>query len=525
MTSKLPPPTAVRSTQREDRNASGRRHLRPIYSASPSRARSPARYVSEEGDGGFALSRSDPRHRFPLPPRSRPGIPDSAAPDGASTMSGCPRLPPRSIQMDAASRPAVVIDNGSGYTKMGFAGNVEPSFIIPTVVAINESFSNQSKSISKGNWLAQHSASVMADLDFSIGEEALMYSRSSTTYGLSYPIHHGQVENWDAMERFWQQCIFNFLRCDPEDHYFLLTESPLTAPESREYTGEIMFETFNIPGLYIAVQPVLALAAGYTTSKCQMTGVVVDVGDGATHVVPVADGYVIGSSIRSIPIAGKDVTQFIQQLMKERGEHIPPEDSFEVARKVKETYCYTCSDIVKEFNKHDKEPSKYTKQWIGTKPKTRARYSCDVGYERFLGPEIFFHPEIYNDNFTSPLPVTVDKCIQLSPIDTRRALYKNIVLSGGSTMFKDFHRRLQRDLKRIVDARMVTSNAQLIDDVKSQPIEVNVVSHPFQRYAVWFGGSVLASTPEFYEACHTKAEYEEYGASICRTNPVFKGMY
>ncbi|RRT79655.1 hypothetical protein GW17_00013491 [Ensete ventricosum] len=150
---------------------------------------------------------------------------------------------------------------------MGFAGNVEPSFIIPTVVAVNESFSNQSKSISKGNWLAQHSANVMADLDFAIGEEALIYSRSSTTYGLSYPIHRGQVENWDAMERFWQQCIFNYLRCDPEDHYFLLTESPLTTPESREYTGEIMFETFNIPGLYIAVQPVLALAAGYTTSK------------------------------------------------------------------------------------------------------------------------------------------------------------------------------------------------------------------------------------------------------------------
>lgn len=79
-----------------------------------------------------------------------------------------------------------------------------------------------------------------------------------------------QVENWDTMERFWQQCIFNYLRCDPEDHYFLLTESPLTAPESREYTGEIMFETFNVPGLYIAVQAVLALAAGYTASQVHL---------------------------------------------------------------------------------------------------------------------------------------------------------------------------------------------------------------------------------------------------------------
>ncbi|KAL9420793.1 hypothetical protein AB3S75_038380 [Citrus x aurantiifolia] len=390
--------------------------------------------------------------------------------------------------MDPTSRPAVVIDNGTGYTKMGFAGNVEPCFILPTVVAVNESFLNQSRSSSKANWLAQYNAGVMADLDFFIGDEAVTKSRSSSTYNLSYPIRHGQVDNWDAMERYWQQCIFNYLRCDPEDHYFLLTESPLTAPESREYTGEIMFETFNVPGLYIAVNSVLALAAGYTTSKCEMTGVVVDVGDGATYVVPVAEGYVIGSSIKSIPIAGKDVTLFIQQLMRERGENVPPEDSFEVARKVKEMYCYTCSDIVKEYNKHDKEPSKYFKQWRGIKPKTGAPYSCDIGYERFLGPE-------------------------------------NIVLSGGSTMFKDFHRRLQRDLKKIVDARVLASDARLGGEVKAQPVEVNVVSHAIQRYAVWFGGSVLASTPEFFAACHTKAEYEEYGASICRSNPVFKGMY
>ncbi|CAJ1938223.1 unnamed protein product [Sphenostylis stenocarpa] len=389
-------------------------------------------------------------------------------------------------------RPAVVIDNGSGYTKMGFAGNVEPCYIIPTVVAVNESFLNQSRAASKANWVAQHNAGVMADLDFFIGDEAVSKSRSSSTYNLSYPIQHGQVENWDTMERYWQQCIFNYLRCDPEDHYFLLTESPLTSPESREYTGEIMFETFNVPGLYIAVNSVLALAAGYTTSKCEMTGVVLDVGDGAAHVVPVADGYVIGNSIKSIPIAGKDVTVFVQNLMRERGENVPPEDSFDVARKVKEMYCYTCSDIVKvvfssivssfeefvlaigilsEFNKHDKEPTKYIKHWRGIKPKTGAPYSCDIGYERFLGPEIFFNPEINGSDFTTPLPVVIDKCIQSAPIDTRRSLYKNVVLSGGSTMFKDFHKRLQRDLRKIVDTRVLLSEARLNGEIKAQPVE------------------------------------------------------
>jgi actin-related protein 3 len=404
--------------------------------------------------------------------------------------------------MDATTRPAVVIDNGTGFSKMGFAGNAEPFFTLPTVVAVNESFKIQPRSsVKASNWILQHNAGVMADLDFYIGDEALSKSKISSTYDLSYPIRHGKVDNWDAMERFWQQCIFNYLRCDPEDHYFCLTESPLTAPENREYTGEIMFETFNVPGLYIAVQPVLALAAGYNTAQCEMTGVVVDIGDGATHVVPVAEGYVIGSSIKSVPISGADVTLFIQQLMKERGEHIPVEESLDVARKVKEMYCYTSSDIVKEFDKHDKNPAKYVKQWKGIKGKTRAPYTCDVGYERFLGPEVFFSPEMYSQEFTTPLPEVIDKCIQSAPIDTRRALYKNIVLSGGSTMFKDFHKRLQRDIKKIVDSRYYASVAQPDGDVKAQPVEVNVVNHPIQSYAVWYGGSILASTPDFFRVC------------------------
>jgi actin-related protein 3 len=50
------------------------------------------------------------------------------------------------------------------------------------------------------------------------------------------------------------------------------------------------------------------------------------------------------------------------------------------------------------------------------------------------------------------------------------------------------------------------------------------VTHSFQRTAVWFGGSVLASTPGFYSSCVTKADYEEHGASVVRQNPVFRGI-
>ena len=85
--------------------------------------------------------------------------------------------------------------------------------------------------------------------DFFIGDEA-----DVPGYATKYPIRHGIVEDWDLMERFWEQCIFKYLRAEPEDHFFLLTEPPLNTPENREYTAEIMFESFNVPGLYIAVQ-------------------------------------------------------------------------------------------------------------------------------------------------------------------------------------------------------------------------------------------------------------------------------
>ncbi|CAI8040282.1 Actin-related protein 3 [Geodia barretti] len=237
-----------------------------------------------------------------------------------------------------------------------------------------------------------------------------------------------------------------------------------------------------------------------------------------------AEGYVIGSCIKHIPIAGRDITYFIQQLLRERESGIPPEQSLETAKAIKEKFGYICPDIAKEFNKYDTQPDKWFKTYDGKNSITKQPFSVDVGYERFLGPEIFFHPEFANPDFTTPISEAVDSVIQNCPIDVRRPLYKNIVLSGGSTMFKDFGRRLQRDLKRTVEARLQLSFELSGGKLKPKPIETQVITHHMQRYAVWFGGSMLASTPEFYEVCHTKKDYDEHGPSICRHNPVFGTM-
>ena len=399
---------------------------------------------------------------------------------------------------------------------MGYAGNIEPQFVIPTVIGCKEGDAGAGK------------RDGLEDLDFHVGDTAFL---NSSTHQVNYPIRQGLEDNWDNMERLWQRCLFEYMRCEPEEHHVLLTEPPLNPPENREYTAEIMFETFNVPGLYIAVQAVLALAASWTAGNKQgefLTGTVIDSGDGVTHVIPVADGYVIGSAIKHIPLAGRTITQFIQQLMRDRKEPVPSEDSLEVAKRVKEMYSYVCPDLCKEFAKFDEKPDKYFKSYNGVKKTTGQPYTCDVGYERFLGPEIFFNPEIFSSDFITPLPAVVDDSILKSPMDHRRKLYKNIVLSGGTTMFKDFGRRLQRDVKKIVDYRLEANMARLGSHAAAQQkveIDVNVVTHKWQRYAVWFGGSAFASTPQFYSVCHTKAQYDEYGPNIARSSPVFSQAF
>eukprot|EP01028_Stygiella_incarcerata_P001107 TRINITY_DN1172_c1_g1_i2.p1 TRINITY_DN1172_c1_g1~~TRINITY_DN1172_c1_g1_i2.p1 ORF type:complete len:427 (-),score=102.83 TRINITY_DN1172_c1_g1_i2:356-1636(-) len=409
------------------------------------------------------------------------------------------------------SRLPVVIDVGTGFTKMGFGGNLYPDYITPTVISVADAV---------GRTPSGRGVKGIPELDFSIGDEAIS---NQAIAQVKYPLRHGQVDDWDLMEKFYEQCYYKYLRCEPEEHLCILTEPPLNAPENREYTAEIMFETFNVPELYIGVQAVFALAASWMSKKAKksgvtgtLTGTVVDSGDGVTHVIPVVEGYVVGSAIRHIPLAGRDITDFVHHFLKER-ERIPTEDSLLIAQRIKEEYGYVCKDLADEFNEYDSNPEKNFKIYDAMQSRTKKKYSIDIGYEQFLGPELFFHPEIFSSAFTTPLPEVVDNVIQLCPIDHRRDLYKDIVLSGGSTMFKNFDRRLQRDIKKIANDRLAKFSSK-------SKIEVNVMSHEYQRFSVWLGGSLMSVLPDFGSVTITKSMYEEMGPSVARQSKVCEGF-
>lgn len=186
----------------------------------------------------------------------------------------------------------------------------------------------------------------------------------------------------------------------------------MNSPENREQIAEIMFETFNVKGLYIGVQASLALYAQICRTDNQepnainqltnsdMTGCVIDSGDGVTHVFPVCDGQVIASCVKNIPLAGRDMTKFITDSLRDRGEKFPAEDTNDIAQKIKEKYGYVCKDVLAEFEKYDKKKKDDNGNWVQSRKFKRLVHkvssgnmvSIDVGYEAFLAPEMFFHP-------------------------------------------------------------------------------------------------------------------------------------
>ncbi|GAM26799.1 hypothetical protein SAMD00019534_099740 [Acytostelium subglobosum LB1] len=365
--------------------------------------------------------------------------------------------------LQSITEKTLVIDNGSGVVKAGFAGEDKPRCVFPSIIGY-PLFNSVMKGMGKEKY---------------IGDEA---QAKRGVLSIKYPIEHGIVTNWADMETLWEYTFMNELRVDPSKHPVLLTEAPLNPKANREKMLEIMFESFQVPALYIAIQAVLSLYASGRT-----TGTVLDCGDGVCHTVPIYEGFCISHNVKRLDIGGRDITEYMIRLLTERGYAFTSTAEREIVRDIKEKTSFVALDFADSMQKD--ENSLLTHYTMPDKQ------VLSIGNERFRCTEALFDPSLLGMDVNG-VQHLLHNTIMGCDIDIRKDLYSNIVISGGSTMSPGFEQRLEKELKHL----------------STMPVKI---SAPAERnYSVWCGGSVLGDLKSFPGQWITKHEYQEYGRSI-----------
>ena len=396
------------------------------------------------------------------------------------------------------------IDTGSYRVRTGFAGEASPRSQFPAIIGDREPTHFIDKN---GNVLEKGKS-----------------KRGVLT--LKYPIEHGVVTNWKGVEKMWNHAFFNELRITPEslqNRCVMLTDAPKIPKKNREKMTEIMFETFNVAGLFVLSAPLAALYAAART-----TGIVVDIGYNAAHTVPIFEGKVLPHAVLRLDVAGLELTTYMLTLLNKKGYSFHKEraNDMEIVRDIKEKTGYVALDYEWELEKaasssdleknyqigstHLKRKAAAAKAFkkkssssltmgkiIAMKADPDKVIEVTVEKERFQCVEALFQPSLVG-NSQDGIGELVFNSIMKCDVDIRQALYNNIVLCGGSSLFSGIAERFQKEVKNLAPESMT----------------IKVIAPPNRDIIAWKGAAIMAGLSTFDAMWITRDEYAASGVNI-----------
>jgi len=261
---------------------------------------------------------------------------------------------------------------------------------------------------------------------------------------------------------------------------------------------ENMFEKYGFPFAKVSIQAMLVLYA-----QGLLTGVVLDSGDGVTHIVPVWEGICPPLLIKRLNVAGRHITRYLIKLLQVRGYAFNRTADFETVRQIKEKLCYVGYDLEVE-----KRLALETTVLIQKYELPDGRI-IKLGSERFEAPEVLFNPHLLDLEEAGAAEMLFNM-IQEADMDLRSAFYKHIVLSGGSTMYPGLPSRLEKEIKDFYLARVLKG-----DEKRMAKFKLRIEDPPRRKHMVFLGGSVLADImKDKDEFWISKAEWSEFGENI-----------
>jgi actin-related protein len=311
---------------------------------------------------------------------------------------------------------------------------------------------------------------------------------------LSSPIKAGLINpgSWADMEKIWEYIFEGVLPAygSSSDFSVVLVEPPMNPKQIRTKITQVMFEHHQVHALYLASAPVLSAFA----TGCP-TGVVLEAGHGISYSVPVYEGHLLPHGLVRMQVSGKDLTDYLLTLLGRRGYNFYNSADIQLVREIKERLCFLTLEFDQEFSQmnHNMYCEKIGSQMV------------PFGKDLCMCPEALFQPTklLELKHHTPGVHEVIFQSVLQCPEWIQNTMWANVVIAGGSTTFKGFSERLQKELTSLVSS----SKSSL-----SAPVQVKAIPH--RTHAAVKGGAALAGSCKFSGRWISSDLFDYYGPSI-----------